>query len=224
MDLAAFRQRHPGSSTTQILWYGLCRRLFAFILVIFWRARWSGTHHVPDTGALLIVANHQGYFDPPLVGAACSRRDLDFIARGGLFENPHFAGIIHSLNAIPIKENGGDTAAMKDVLKRLAQGKAVLIFPEGSRTLDGSMLDFKRGVAVLVKRANCPVLPIGIDGGHKAWPRGCRFPRPFRKIVAVIGRPIDHDDLMQGGPDAAIARLTSEVAKLVAQARKIRSG
>jgi 1-acyl-sn-glycerol-3-phosphate acyltransferase len=217
------RARHPGTSLAGLLFFELIRMLAAAAMILLYRLRWRGGSNVPRTGPLLIVANHQSFLDPPMVGVMCAPRHLDFIARGGLFENPSFARLITALNSIPIKEDGGDVAAMKEALARLAQGKAVLIFPEGSRTHDGNMVGFKRGVSVLVKRANCPVLPVGIDGPFEVWPRARKVPRLFGiRIAGVIGRPIPHDELLRDGPDAALRRLEREVSALADQARAIR--
>lgn len=217
------KSRHPGSSVLHILWFGACRMCCAIVLMLVYRLRWTGRKNVPYTGPLLVVANHQSYADPPVVGVICGPRHFDFIARGGLFDNPRFGGLIASLNAIPIKENGGDAAAMKEAIQRLNAGRAVLIFPEGSRTYDGELQQFKRGVAVLVKRANCPILPVGIDGPFDAWPRTRKRPRFFGvRFAGAIGTPIPHDELMRDGPDAAMERLHDEVAALVAKARALR--
>lgn len=179
---------------------------------IVFRVRWIGCDSVPTTGPLLIIANHQSYLDPPLISTGITRRNIDFIARAGLFRNRLFGWLIGTLNSIPITEQGGDTAAMKEALRRLADGKAVLLFPEGSRTHDGAMTPFKRGVAVLVKRAMCPVLPAAIEGAYDAWPRGRAAPRLLGYRVAVrYGDPIPHADLMADGPDAALRRLEREI-------------
>ena len=98
------------------------------------------------------------------------------------------------------------------MLRRLEGGRAVLIFPEGSRTTDGRVAPFKRGVAVLVKRSRCPVVPVALEGAYEAWPRSRRLPRWLGHRVAVMyGRPIPHDELMHGGADAALLRLHDEV-------------
>ncbi len=188
--------------------------LFAarLLLRVLFRVRWAGRASVPATGPLLIIANHQSYLDPPLISTGITHRNIDFIARAGLFRNRFFGWLIGTLNSIPITEQGGDTAAMKDALRRLADGKAVLLFPEGSRSHDGTMASFKRGVAVLVKRAKCPVLPAAIEGAYDAWPRERAAPCLAGCRVAVrYGRPIPHDELMTDGPDAALRRLEREI-------------
>ena len=101
------------------------------------------------------------------------------------------------------------------MLRRLDDGRAVLIFPEGSRSETGRMDDFKRGVAVLVKRSRCPVLPIAVEGCYDAWPRGTSRPRLFGARVAIhYGDPISHEDLMASGADQALVRLHDQINEM----------
>jgi 1-acyl-sn-glycerol-3-phosphate acyltransferase len=220
---ARFRARCPGAPWWSLLFYDLARSLVWLLFVLVYRLRCVGSRRVPDRGALLIVANHVSFLDPPAVGVCIPRRQLDYMARMGLFKNRAFGGLISALHSIPVREDGkGDTAAIKAVLERLEQGRAVLIFPEGSRSADGRMQAFKRGVAVLVKRAPCPVLPVGIAGAHEAWPRGRRLPRVLGQRVGVaFGEPIGHEELMAGGADEALRRLEGEVGRLAARAERL---
>jgi 1-acyl-sn-glycerol-3-phosphate acyltransferase len=208
------RQR-PGTPLPRLAAYSFARLLTNFLLTVGYRFRVFGSERVPISGPLLIVANHQSYLDPPLIGAAIRRRHLDFIARAGLFESPLLARIISTFNSIPIREEGGDAAAIKEVLRRLEAGRAVLIFPEGTRSPDGAMRPFKRGVAVLVKRARCPVLPVAVEGAFDAWPRDRGRPKFWgRRLAVCIGEPIPYSELMAQGGDAALARLEQEIDRM----------
>lgn len=190
------------------LWFALSRFVSLQFLRLFFRYRRHGAHHIPATGAVLLVANHQSYLDPPLVGTLCMHRAVHFVARLGLFGNKFFSWLITSYNSIPIRENTGDIAAMKEAIRRLEMGAAVLIFPEGSRTEDGSMTEFKRGVSILLKRASCPVVPIAVEGAFEAWPRSRRWPRVLvTRVASKAAPPIPHDELLKDGTDAALRRL-----------------
>ncbi len=192
--------------------YAMARGLLQLLITPAYRLRVFGLANVPLEGPLLIVANHQSYLDPPVIGTAIRTRQLDYIARSGLFDHQIVGRVIGRFNAIPIKEEGGDAAAIKEVLRRLEAGRAVLIFPEGTRTPDGAMRPFKRGVAVLVKRSRCPVLPVAIEGAFDAWPRDRKNPRLLgQRLAVMIGQPIAHEELMASGADAALNRLEREI-------------
>ncbi len=190
--------------------FALCRFLARVAIQVLYRPIVVGGERVPDTGGVLIAANHQSYIDPPFVGCWV-KRHLTFIARSGLFKSAFMARLIGSLNSIPIAEEGSDTAAMKAVLEAIADDRAVLIFPEGSRTEDGGMHEFKRGASVVVKRARCPVVPVGIEGAWDAWPRGRKRPRLFgRRLAMVYREPIPLETLEAEGK-GALALIEREV-------------
>jgi len=214
--LARYRQRHHGTPLAQMLNFEFWRAFWTLLLLVFWRYRFYGRDRVPFSGAVLIVANHQSYLDSGAVGIAVGPRHTDSVAREGLFKIPFFGPFIGWLHAFPVREDGGgDTRAIKETLARLENGRAVIIFPEGSRTHDGSVEEFKRGAAVIVKRSKCPVLPVAVEGAFDAWPRGTARPKLFgQRVAAAVGHPIPHDELLADGPDAALERLRREVDEL----------
>jgi len=207
----------PSNSNRDAFWRICFYNLVRLLLMVFWtltmRPRALGAGNVPKAGSLLIACNHQSYLDPPVIGAFTPRR-IDYLARAGLFKNRLLGWLISALNAIPIRENESDTQAIKQVLQRLGEGRAVLIFPEGTRSTDGSMSRFKRGVALMVKKAACPVVPAAIEGAYDAWPRGT-IPRPRGgRVYIAFGKPIPPEELMRNGPDAALRRLEAEIDSL----------
>jgi 1-acyl-sn-glycerol-3-phosphate acyltransferase len=213
--LSRLRAKHPRSALTRILFYECGRVIVLLFIILFYRYRWFGRKQVPTTGPVLIIANHQSHMDPPLIGAAIFQRQLDYVARVGLYKSRFFSWIISALNATPIHEDRGDTRAIKDVLARLEAGRAVVIFPEGSRTPNGEVQEFKRGIALIVKRSECPVVPVAIEGAFDVWPRTQKYPRLFgRRIAVAYGKPIAHDELMKDGPDAALERLHAEIDRM----------
>lgn len=205
----------PRRSLGQRVFYALCRVFMHSLLVLCYRYTRFGTHNIPRQGGVLLVSNHQSYLDPPIVGICVPGRQFHPLARVGLFKNPLLRAIITGLNAIPIDQERGDTSAIKATIARLEAGGVVCIFPEGSRTYEGRMQPFQRGAAVILKRSRCPVVPVAIDGAFEAWPRTRRIPRNlFRRIGVEVGKPIEHDELLKDGADAALARLETEVRAL----------
>jgi len=207
-------------SLGQRLFYWVCRTTMLWTLRVFFRFRRRGMQRIPRHGAVLLVANHQSYLDPPIIGV-CLSRQMNPIARAGLFVNTAFSWFLGRLNTISIREDGaGDTAAMKKALRLLKAGEIVLLFPEGTRTETGEVGEFKRGAGLLIKRAKCPVAPVAIDGAFEAWPRTRKTPKLFSRVRVQIGEPIEHDELMTGGVDAALERLRGDVVDMLKKMRE----
>lgn len=148
---------------------------------------------LPPQGGLLVLSTHQSHLDPLLLGLACERR-LSSLARSSLFKFGPFAAAITALDAVPIDRSASMVTAMKAIISRLKRGAAVTIFPEGSRTPNGQLTEFKPGFSVIAKRAQVPIVPVAIVGAYECWPRTRRFPRPGR-IRLEFGRLITADQV-----------------------------
>lgn len=220
-----WRLRNPGRSLAGVAAYAACASAAHLLCVLLWRYRWFGAHHVPARGPLLVVSNHQSHLDPVLVGLSIHPRQMNFLARAGLFL-PVFGALIRMLNAVPLRQGESDTAAIRTALEQLAMGRAVLVFPEGSRTPDGAMHPFKRGVWLLLSRAGCPVLPIAVEGAYDMMPKDALLPRIGGPVAVQIGEPIDAAALKAMGAEAALAHLAERVEALRVdlRARLERSG
>jgi 1-acyl-sn-glycerol-3-phosphate acyltransferase len=190
--------------------------------------RWRGWANVPMDGPLLLVANHQSMFDPVLVGLA-SRRYLSFLARKNLFEQPIVGPSIRKLNAIPI-DRGMGKDGIQAVLHALGEGQAVLVFPEGERTHTGAMQPLKPGISLLIKRVNCPIVPVGIAGTYAAWNRHAKWPTPSplflqpgpSTIAVSIGKPIDPRRYEGMARDEMLSDLHREIAAQLEVAERLR--
>lgn len=159
--------------------YGVLWLLSRTLGVAVFGVRVRFAEPLPAEGGLLVLSSHQSHLDPLLLGLASNRR-LSSLARGSLFRFKPFAAVITALDAVPIDRNASMVAAMKAVIGRLEAGRAVTVFPEGSRTTDGRLGECKPGFAVLAKRAAVPVVTVAIVGAFECWPRWRRFPRPGR--------------------------------------------
>src|SRR2546423_15514129 len=105
------RDRQPGASLARIVFYMFARWVARTILRLLFGARATGSENIPQTGALLMVSNHQSYLDPPAVGAFVGPRHFEFLARASLFRFKPFARLIALLNSVPIQDDQGDAAA-----------------------------------------------------------------------------------------------------------------
>ncbi len=158
----------------------------AFLFPLF-RYRRRGWRRIPDGGPVLLVSNHASHLDPVMVGAATERR-LFYLARSTLFRPRLFAWFIRSFGAVPIEREGHGLGGVKTTLALLREGCAVVVFPEGTRTRDGSIGPLRGGFVNVAKRTAVSVVPVWVDGTFEVLPRGRRFPRP-RKIEVRVGAP-----------------------------------
>jgi 1-acyl-sn-glycerol-3-phosphate acyltransferase len=119
-------------------WYRFCRFLFRVYFRLYHRGRIFFSERLPRDGAVILAGNHVSFLDPPFFGLACEREAF-YMARDTLFRNPIAGWILRSWNCVPINRERGDIGAMRTMLRMLEQGKAVLIFPEGTRSADGQL-------------------------------------------------------------------------------------
>lgn len=200
-----------------VLWV-LCRTLGVAVFGI--RVRFA--EPLPPRGGLLVLSSHQSHLDPLLLGLACDRR-LSSLARSTLFHFGPFGAVIAALDAVPIDRNASMVAAMRAVIGRLKAGKAVTVFPEGSRTADGRLGEFKPGFALIAKRAGVPIAPVAIVGGYECWPRSRRLPRPGR-IRLEFGRVITVAEVAALDEPQLFELCVARIRDLDALARATRSG
>ena len=194
-------------------WWRLLHALCFVWFRLCYGFRAVGVTQVPrrETGPLLILANHQSFFDPIIVGLGVWRRPFHAMARSTLFTGP-LGWLIRSLNAIPVElESKGDMSAMRACLAALEQGHALMLFPEGTRTPDGVTHDFDRGLMLMIKRAKPLVLPVAIEGAFHAWPRSRKAPRLTSRIMVKYGEPIPAETLLAMKTDDALRHLRDTV-------------
>jgi len=144
---------------------------------------------LPKTGGVLVCANHASNFDPPLVAICFTHRIFRFMAKAELFRVPVLGTAIEWLGSFPVDREAADRKAYVEALKTLKEGRVLLVFPEGTRTHDGSIGPFEEGAA----RMACAVpgtwvLPVRIRGTYESFGRGKKFPTPH-KITVNVGEP-----------------------------------
>jgi 1-acyl-sn-glycerol-3-phosphate acyltransferase len=132
--------------------------------------------------------NHESYLDPPFAGIG-SRRAIYFLARKSLLDVPVLGWLLPKLNVIPVDQEGGDRSALKALIRILRANHGTLVFPEGSRTLDGKLQPPQPGVGFVIAKTLAPVVPMRIFGAHAALPRGGGKLR-FCPITIVVGQPL----------------------------------
>jgi 1-acyl-sn-glycerol-3-phosphate acyltransferase len=189
--------------------------------------RAEGLENVPKKGALLLVANHLCDIDAPALWVALPRRAW-FMAMSELFEIPYLAPFIRYLQAFPIRRDSPDRAALRFAEERLAEGEAVVVFPEGRGNPEAVMALFQPGAALLALRTGAPVVPVGIAGTHGMLTYGTVFPKRALEPVRIrFGAPLRFDDL-SGVPrkealEEATRRMEAAVARLAGQPVPVRT-
>ena len=197
------------------LWFDLLKRLLQLMAVSVYRIRFTGRENIPAEGGVLVVCNHQSHFDPPIVGLGCPRR-MTFVARNTLFRFRPFGRLLRSLKVIPIDREGMGLAGIKEALRHLKRGEAVVIFPEGTRTRDGQMAPFRPGFTALAARSGAAILPVAIDGTFHVWPRGRILPR-LGRIRVHYGEPIPAAEVARRTERELLPEVESRVRQCLAQ-------
>lgn len=164
----------------------LCfRGLFRF----YFRWRVFNPERVPLTGPVILACNHASFLDPPLVGSGL-HRPINYLARASLFRFPVAAAILRSWQVVPVDRDGGTGRGLKAILDRLERRGAIILFPEGTRTLDGQLQPARSGIGLAVIKSNAPVVPVRVFGTYEAYGKSVRWPRPHR-VTVKYGRPLD---------------------------------
>ena len=147
-----------------------------------------GRENIPTKGPFIIASNHVSYLDPPLVGVGCPRQ-LNFMARETLFHNRIFGWMLRNIGVIPLRRHGPDISSVKEALWRLKRGEGLGLFPEGTRSVDGSLRRAFEGVGFLARKSGAATIPAYVQGTEKALPKGEKKVR--RVPVAVFyGKPV----------------------------------
>jgi 1-acyl-sn-glycerol-3-phosphate acyltransferase len=171
-------------------------RLFRWVLctlgAVFLGFEVRGTHRVPEKGPLIVAANHRRFFDPVFVSMAVPRR-VRWMAKKELFTFP-FGRLFYFLGTFPVDRQGGGRAGLRTALGFLAEGRALGIFPEGTRRKEGVSMEAKSGAALLAARSGAPVLPVFAD----------KIPTPAarlrgEKFHVYIGDLMTVDNTTKGG-------------------------
>ena len=196
-------------------WYVFGYNLSRLIARLFFRFRVLHPERVIQEGPVILAMNHESYLDPPLAGIAC-RRAIYFLTRKSLLDIPLLGRVLPKLNVIPVDQEGGDRSALKAIIRALRADHGVLVFPEGSRTLDGSLQPALPGIGFVIAKTLAPVVPLRIFGAHRALPRGGGRLR-FCPITIVVGEPLRFSVAdLEGSSREVFERLSERVMSAIA--------
>jgi 1-acyl-sn-glycerol-3-phosphate acyltransferase len=200
------------------VYYWVGYNLSRWLAKLFFGFRVLHRDRMIQSGPVILAMNHESYLDPPLAGNACDR-PIYYFARRSLLNVPILGWLLPKLNVIPVDQEGIDRSALKATIRELKAGNGVLIFPEGSRTMDGSLQPALPGLGLIIAKTLAPVVPMRIFGAHEALPRGGGKLR-LARITVVVGEPIHFTAADLEGPGKDVyARLTKRVMDAIAAIR-----
>jgi 1-acyl-sn-glycerol-3-phosphate acyltransferase len=181
-------------------WYRVIRMFFWVVFHTIWPLRSSGEENVPREGAAVIVSNHLSLIDPFVVGFA-AKRLVNFMGKEELFRMPVLGFLIRKLGSFPVDRSRRDPAAMRIAMTVLKDGELLGMFPEGTRSTTGEMIEFRAGAARLAARTHVPLIPAAVFNTNHALPPG-KFVRPAR-IAVRFGEPFELTELQANPKDEA---------------------
>jgi glycerol-3-phosphate dehydrogenase (NAD(P)+) len=197
--LDAWREKALSRGVNPLL-YLLVRSVLLPFFLVYFRLERIGREHIPDSGPVLLAANHRSFLDPFVIGAL-TRRPVYYVAKRELFERRWQAWLLNSLGAFPVDRGMGDENAMATARAILERGDCVVIFPEGTRVRPGPLGKPHRGVGRLALQTGARVVPIAVMGTEDVR-RGWRV-RPH-KIRIRCGRPLGFPMAEQPSPSIAL--------------------
>ncbi|MBV9278192.1 MAG: 1-acyl-sn-glycerol-3-phosphate acyltransferase [Candidatus Eremiobacteraeota bacterium] len=160
--------------------YEVAQKIVLPPILRLWRFKAEGRQNVPPAGPLIVACNHASYMDPVALGVACPR-PISYMAKLELFAIPLLGPLIKRLNAYPVDRRQSALGGIKRSVEELRQGKAIGIFPQGTRVREGEG-DAHEGVALLASLGKAPVVPARVIGSDQAL--------HLHPIKVVFGRPL----------------------------------
>lgn len=203
--------------------YLFARLVFYPLIRLLFVRRVADVERLPASGPYIIAANHSSYMDHLMLAGVVLKhrgRKLHFLTRKEAFEG-YWSNLWHLANGcVPVDRASPEIASFRTMMGLLKRGDIVVIYPEGTRSVDGQPLPPKPGVIRLALHAAVPVVPIGINGAHKILPKGRLIPRPARATLA-IGEPLYlnlrvTDPKSKGEVEKELHHLMGEIHRLAA--------
>jgi 1-acyl-sn-glycerol-3-phosphate acyltransferase len=164
---------------------------------------------IPRSGPVIIAANHSSNLDVPVFGSAVMPRigrRLQWLGKKELFDWPVVGWLARNGGVHAVDRSSADVEAFRLATRILDEGHALFVFPEGTRSHDGTLGAGRDGVAVLALRTGAPIVPVGISGSYERWPRGQKLPHPGGRVTVRVGPPFRLADELPADLDRRAAK------------------
>lgn len=156
----------------------------------------SGISNVPMSGSVIFAANHISFYDPPAIGCQV-KRHINYFARDTLFTGL-LGKALHKLEAIPVARENADIASLKAIFRALKNKGAIAIYPEGTRSPDGQLMEPKAGAGMIACKSKATVIPTRLFGTYEVFGRHDKKPKIGGPIHIAYGRPMTTDEIDPG--------------------------
>ena len=196
-DEVAFEPMVPGARS-------VVRLTLRPMLKVWLRLKVAGLEHVPPDGAVLIASTHQSHADSIALGVAVPR-PVHFLGDLRLTRWPVLGAWLPRLGMVPLRRGEADASALDVLRDLLADGRAVVVYPEGSRSRDGRVHRLRSGTARLAADAQAPVVPAAVAGIYEVWPIGHRPRLRGGRVTVRFGPAMDPP-----GPDPRSRRMFTD--------------
>ena len=175
----------------------ICKLIYHFLHVLIYvgakllfRYRAIGAKHIPKKGSAILASNHASYFDPTFAGLGVWRK-INYLAKKELFANLILTYILKKIvYAIPVDREQMDRSTLRGIYHLLRNNEIILMFPEGTRTYDGKLMQPKLGIGMVAYNVKVPVIPVYIHGSYDIWSRNLKIMRP-NPCTVYYGPPVD---------------------------------
>jgi len=194
--------------------YYVVREMIGILLILLTHYQVRGRDNIPSQGPVLVVANHLNLADPPLIGFSLGRK-VAFMAKEELFRSQFSSYILHSLGAFPVYRKQTDRQAIRQAKQVLAEGAALVMFPEGKRSRDAQLQPALSGSALIACHSRAPILPVGIIGTEKI--RGVAWVLHRPQITVNIGHSFYPPSVDGKLTKDELARLTRYIMERLAE-------
>ena len=186
----------PANSIPNPRLYGLVKTLAHWYFDTFYDYTQSGLENIPLSGPVIFAANHVSFYDPPAIGA-CHHRPINYFARDTLFRGRFGKGLLE-IGTIPVARENAEIASLKAIFKSLKAGGAVAIYPEGTRSPDGQLMEPKPGAGMIACKSRAVVIPTRLFGTYEAYGRQRKLPRLGGRIHITYGEPMTSEEIDPG--------------------------